>query len=795
MQKTISLQIGYFFRFFLVAGLFTVFWGASSSPAIAATTSLNTPITPHYPYVQSVVQQKIKKFNLKPKPITARTSALWENSTSIPVLFIHGLANNQNYLSGGCDAGTEWGTAMGLLSGSYGYDGMPTWNPSILRTIGYMQADYGCTENLFDDYDSIHCLGYFHSAAADGTWNEDIRHIACEFSWYIWDYYSSQGQPVDIVAHSMGGLITRWMLYATPFDPDFPPYILVQNVVTMATPHGGINNFGKIPPNSLLGGMLCDLACNQILEMQQDQPFMQTLIHGSTDNGHFYPGQNPQGYTGTYWTMMGSPYCDVADYGTEALPLKQSLDYWGDTVDMYGGMHILFTDQSPYVQYNNGGTCYQHGDYLTDRRFSFINSPIQICIDSPLVYCSANIMGGGGYQQYSMHYGSLAMMHWALTNSFNGTGPLTPAITDDHVFVIAANHHLYDYHWNNGTNLAISDVSAATNPNLPLQGIPSASSFMQSNNFVLDVYVTGSNGHLYEFWYQYGSWHYGDLTYSSSWYYSSAPSAISFQDKSGNLDHAVFGTGTNGNIYFSKWIQGIGWKYINISSMAGIANISFYGSQPNGHWEPFQGNGVLDVYAVATNGHLWELYTTDSGTTWQASDLSQGLTFMGTPSAYTYTDYSMTSIYHLVYVLGTNRHLYELLWSGSASSGGYWSITDISAETGITPALTYSPNAHAFLQNGAVDNDVYVTDTSGVVWEFLQQGSWTVVRHPANATGSPSAYSYHLDSRELQSVFYCGSDGRLHEWWYSASTGWIANNVGAPSGTSLQYCTPSAFAQ
>ncbi|MFJ2591339.1 esterase/lipase family protein, partial [Streptomyces sp. NPDC087538] len=50
--------------------------------------------------------------------------------------------------------------------------------------------------------------------------------------------YSAKGQTVDLVGHSMGGLIIRAALagYAKG-DPTWPDTLYVEDVVTLGTPH------------------------------------------------------------------------------------------------------------------------------------------------------------------------------------------------------------------------------------------------------------------------------------------------------------------------------------------------------------------------------------------------------------------------------------------------------------------------------------------------------------------------------------------------------------------------------
>lgn len=105
-------------------------------------------------------------------------------------------------------------------------------------------------------------------AGNDGTINEDIRHVACELAWFIWFDASWRGWTVNIVAHSTGGIITQWALATTPHDPNFPPYLLVQNVVTMGTPFGGApTGYGDTKCNQL--GVQ---TCLQAAEMETNDP-------------------------------------------------------------------------------------------------------------------------------------------------------------------------------------------------------------------------------------------------------------------------------------------------------------------------------------------------------------------------------------------------------------------------------------------------------------------------------------------------------------------------------------------
>jgi Putative serine esterase (DUF676) len=88
---------------------------------------------------------------------------------------------------------------------------------------------------------------------------------------------------VDVLGYSMGGLIARDAVARTQAHlPGYPPYVIVEDAVTLGTPHLG----------TLLG---CGAA--ECTEMLPVSPFLLTLN---------VIGQLPAGRGGTDWTVIGS---------------------------------------------------------------------------------------------------------------------------------------------------------------------------------------------------------------------------------------------------------------------------------------------------------------------------------------------------------------------------------------------------------------------------------------------------------------------------------------------------------
>jgi pimeloyl-ACP methyl ester carboxylesterase len=128
-----------------------------------------------------------------------------------PIYFIHGYNDN-----GGSDCAALWGDALDYFAGN---------NRGPLQTVGYYAGDTNCDAQV--------------SWSGTGT---RIKHIAAAFAKYVYDNHTRHGESIEIVAHSMGGLVARVALLGSAKGwAGFPKGKLkVDDVVTLATPHKGI---------------------------------------------------------------------------------------------------------------------------------------------------------------------------------------------------------------------------------------------------------------------------------------------------------------------------------------------------------------------------------------------------------------------------------------------------------------------------------------------------------------------------------------------------------------------------
>lgn len=302
-----------------------------------------------------------------------RSAAATASAANTPILFVHGFDGNvpscPGYEIGGS---TTFGSIVTYFH-TAGNPGVPAggWTGPMDELLYYPKDT--ANDNLGVDGHVVHDIThsskggsavddslYYGSTGAttcngtgtvDGTSvpdrneNADIKHLAYNLAWYIrWHY---PAQPVDIIDHSMGGLIARWMLYAeqnpsTVGSNDFPAqsYVDVQNVVDVSAPNNGAN----------LGCLAFWLV--QGKEMCGGSSFLASL-NGSASG---QDPQNPAGASGTAWTTLGSE---------------------GDTTVAYKSATYMSAAVHKVVYKS---PAYTHGGYLTDSATT---------LDATIAYCAS----------------------------------------------------------------------------------------------------------------------------------------------------------------------------------------------------------------------------------------------------------------------------------------------------------------------------------------------------------------------------------------------------------------------
>jgi len=197
-------------------------------------------------------------------------------ATGEPTLMVHGL-DPIGRASADC---RSW-QPMADAFERWGRDG-----PSL--TLAYYARDVNCSLSIdgHGNHRAHHGAGGHdrrgHSHNADAS----IRHLGHHLAWFIHDRYARRRQRVDLVGNSMGGLVIRYALHKVGQGAaDFPPRLLVDDVVTLGTPHDGAR--------------LAHL-CPYALECREMRPGSQLL-----DELRRF-ARDPQASGGTDWTTIGS---------------------------------------------------------------------------------------------------------------------------------------------------------------------------------------------------------------------------------------------------------------------------------------------------------------------------------------------------------------------------------------------------------------------------------------------------------------------------------------------------------
>jgi hypothetical protein len=194
-----------------------------------------------------------------------------------PIVYVHGL---DAFGEAGVDCASTWNNMSNTLR-SWGWSG-------TVATVQYYGGDTNCSYAL--DHHGSHSVHYprtdAHTSSGSHDMDGDIRHLGYHLAWMIYDHFSSQGITVDAVGHSMGGLILRYALYGVQsHNPDFPPYLYVEDVVTLGTPHLG---------SGWASGCTWSYEC---VQMENGSSFINFLSSSAP---------NPQATGGTDWTTIGS---------------------------------------------------------------------------------------------------------------------------------------------------------------------------------------------------------------------------------------------------------------------------------------------------------------------------------------------------------------------------------------------------------------------------------------------------------------------------------------------------------
>ncbi|MFG3409416.1 lipase family alpha/beta hydrolase [Streptomyces sp. NPDC048142] len=181
------------------------------------------------------------------------------NGTSNRVIFVHGHSPFGKH-----DCAKVFSTARKHFSNN-------GWKGNLL-TFGYYSKNKNCSYN------------------AGGSRETPIKEVAKKFANYVSKHYTKKNKKVDVVAHSMGGLVVRAALHYThKRAAGFPKKLYIEDVVTLGTPHAGITKSRAF---------LCGKA-RQCADMKPGSSFLKGLPSRM-------PSTTKYGNMSTDWTTISS---------------------------------------------------------------------------------------------------------------------------------------------------------------------------------------------------------------------------------------------------------------------------------------------------------------------------------------------------------------------------------------------------------------------------------------------------------------------------------------------------------
>lgn len=248
-------------------------------------------------------------------PASART-----DTRSKPIVYVHGYNP-----FGDADADCNQWNAMDSTLRSFGHTGRKV-------SVRYYGADFNCTTAV-ENYGTAG--RHFDPGGAHDRYTR-IEHLGYHLAWMLYTEFSSKGVAVDVVSHSMGGLITRYALAQVQHrHVDFPPYLSVEDSVTLGTPHAGT-------------GWANFCWTTQCSQMQPGSSFQSWLATNAP---------NPQGSGGTDWTTIGSYDDEIVSEGSAiSMGAAHKTQYLGSADMAHGDYYVDTTDaRTADVDYNDGG--------------------------------------------------------------------------------------------------------------------------------------------------------------------------------------------------------------------------------------------------------------------------------------------------------------------------------------------------------------------------------------------------------------------------------------------------------
>lgn len=360
----------------------------------------------------------------------------------------------------------------------------------------------------------------------------------------------------------------------------------------------------------------------------------------------------------------------------------------------------------------------------------------------------------------------------ALTTA-SGT-PIVMANMDD-IYVLGSNEHVYEYYDWRGWWSAF-DVTGATGSAVAASGSQIRAYYDSSGRTY--VFYVGSNQHLEDVYFN-GSWNTQDLTNTLPW--GVVPSPTTPIAMGGGGDFYYMDSG--GSIYEITLLSNgtwAGWSNFNLMYATGATHAAT--SSPITAYR--DGSSSTHVLYIGSNQHLEHTYYNVSAGSWQAQDLTTMFSGGVTPASNTPIVMGGGGDFYYADSAGNMREISLL----SNESWAGWSNFSPTYYTGA-PAVASGSQMAAYQDSSGRTYVVYV-GTNQHLEVVYYNGGWYAEDLTSTYSGTPPATTTPIVMANGGDFFYFDSNGHVHEAtvsngsWAAWTTLDITGGVGAPGATS-----------
>jgi hypothetical protein len=319
------------------------------------------------------------------------------------------------------------------------------------------------------------------------------------------------------------------------------------------------------------------------------------------------------------------------------------------------------------------------------------------------------------------------------------------------------------WHWaNHGTGGApLEDGPAVTVYDDPVSG-----------THQLQVWAVGTNGHLYNHYYD-GAWHWYDFGTDGASLIG-IPAVTVYDDPvSGTHQLQVWASGTNGDLY-NLYYTGT-WHWADHGTDGAALTDLAVGVYD----DPASGTHQLQVWAVGVDGNLYNHYYDGA---WHWTNFGTDGAALDAPAVTPYYDPASGEYQLQVWANGADGHLYNLWYDGL----GNWSWNDFGTDGAALsdPAVTpyYDPASGEYqLQVWAAGGDGHLYN---LYYDGLGNFNWADHSNDGAGLSDPAVTSYSdpiSGDYQLQ-VWVNGNDGHLYNRYYDGGGNWSWSDHGSPGG-------------